>query len=73
MRVRGDRARLRAGRGAGGLPHAGARRLVITTATIAVLPDVEAANDLLATLLERNCAAVADWGSLEACPEAIVG
>ena len=40
--------------------------LMITTGAIAVLPDVEAVNRLLLALLERNCAAVADWGAVEA-------
>ncbi|MFC5065200.1 phosphotransferase family protein [Actinomycetospora atypica] len=40
--------------------------LMITTAAIAVLPDVEQVNTLILALLERNCAAVADRGAVEA-------
>ncbi|WP_028933625.1 phosphotransferase family protein [Pseudonocardia spinosispora] len=40
--------------------------LMITTAAIAVLPDVDQVNTLLLALLERNCAAVADWDAVEA-------
>ncbi|WP_354701649.1 hypothetical protein DSM112329_01975 [Paraconexibacter sp. AEG42_29] len=35
--------------------------LMITTAAIAVLPDNEQVNALICALLERNCAAAADW------------
>ncbi|GAA1864076.1 hypothetical protein GCM10009836_50480 [Pseudonocardia ailaonensis] len=38
--------------------------LVITTAATAILPDVEPVNTLLLALLERNCAAAADWDSV---------
>jgi hypothetical protein len=40
--------------------------LMITTAAIAVLPDVEQVNTLILALLERNCAAVADWDAVDA-------
>ena len=39
--------------------------LMITTAAIAVLPDNDQVNALLLALLERNCAAVADWDAVE--------
>lgn len=40
--------------------------LVISTAAIAVLPDVDVVRDLITALLKRNCAAVLDWGSIPA-------
>lgn len=40
--------------------------LLITTAAIAVLPDVEAVNTLILALLERNCAAAQDWDAVAA-------
>ncbi len=40
--------------------------LVITTAAIAVLPDVDVVNRLILALLERNCAATRDWDALAA-------
>jgi hypothetical protein len=40
--------------------------LMTTAAAVALLPDVPAVKRLLITLLERNCAAVADWQSIEA-------
>lgn len=38
--------------------------LVITTAAVAILPDVEPVNGLLLALLERNVAAAADWDAV---------
>ncbi|MFC5138940.1 phosphotransferase family protein [Actinomycetospora rhizophila] len=43
--------------------------LMITTAAIAVLPDVEAVNRLILALLERNCAAARDWDGVAATRE----
>ncbi len=40
--------------------------LLTTSAAVAVLPDSDGVNRLLLALLERNCAAVADWDSIEA-------
>lgn len=40
--------------------------LMTTAAATAVLPDLPHVNRLLIALLERNCAAVADWDSLSA-------
>lgn len=40
--------------------------LMITTAAIAVLPDVEVVNTLIVALLERNCAAARDWDAVAA-------
>jgi thiamine kinase-like enzyme len=40
--------------------------LMTSAAAVALLPDVPAVNQLLITLLERNCAAVADWQSIDA-------
>ena len=40
--------------------------LMITTAAIAVLPDIEVVNTLILALLERNCAAARDWDAIEA-------
>jgi thiamine kinase-like enzyme len=45
--------------------------LMITTAAAAVLPDTPQAATLLLALLERNLAAVADWGSLAAIRDAL--
>lgn len=45
--------------------------LIITTAAIAVLPDNDQVNTLIHALLERNCAAVIDWNTLEATREAL--
>jgi hypothetical protein len=48
--------------------------LMITTAAIAVLPDVEQVNTLILALLERNCAAVGDWDAVAATRErSVVG
>jgi hypothetical protein len=43
--------------------------LMITTAAIAVLPDVEQVNTLILALLERNCAAAHDWDGIAATRE----
>lgn len=40
--------------------------LMITTAAIAVLPDIDLVNTLIVALLERNCAAAQDWDALAA-------
>lgn len=43
--------------------------LIISTAAIAVLPDVDPVRDLITALLKRNCAAVKDWDSIVATRE----
>ncbi|WP_026204628.1 phosphotransferase family protein [Actinomycetospora chiangmaiensis] len=40
--------------------------LMITTAAVALLPDVEQVNTLILALLERNCAAAHDWDGIAA-------
>ncbi|UVO51042.1 phosphotransferase [Sphingomonas sp. SUN019] len=40
--------------------------LMTTAAAVALLPDAPPVNRLLLALLERNCAAVEDWGSIAA-------
>ncbi|MFC9838491.1 phosphotransferase family protein [Rhodococcus sp. NPDC127530] len=40
--------------------------LYVTLAAVAVLPDNDVVNRLILALLQRNCAAAADWNSIEA-------